>query len=105
MAVATAVLPFINGTEFILWTVTLFVTRIGASLVEIMNETYFFKHIESADTDILSLYKTTRPFSYLLAPALGVITLLLVPYKFIFLVLAAVVALGALVALRLTHAH
>ncbi|MEK7134756.1 MAG: MFS transporter [Patescibacteria group bacterium] len=105
MAVATAVLPFINGTEFILWTVTLFVTRIGASLVEIMNETYFFKHIESADTNILSLYKTTRPFSYLLAPALGVITLLLVPYKFIFLVLAAVVALGALVALRLTHAH
>ena len=105
MAAATATLPFIQGAEFIIWTVALFATRIGASLVEIMNETYFFKHIESADTDILSLFKTTRPFSYLLAPALGVVTLLLVPYKFIFLVLAIVVLAGAFVALRLTHAQ
>lgn len=105
MAAATATLPFIQGAEFIVWTVALFATRIGASLVEIMNETYFFKHIESSDTDILSLYKTTRPFSYLLAPALGVIALLLVPYKFIFLVLAVIVAVGAIVALRLTHAR
>ena len=101
MAAATMTLFFIKDAEFILWTVALFATRIGASLVEIMNETYLFKHIDSGDTGLLSFFRGTRPIAYLAAPVLGTLLLFVVSYRSLFIILSLIMIAGIFVALAL----
>jgi len=65
MAFSTMVIPFIAIASFALWTGILFVTRIGASLVEITTESYFFKHVKGDDANIISFFRMTRPVAYI----------------------------------------
>ena len=71
MALATGMIPFITTKSFWLWTITLLFTRIGATMVEIGSETYFFKKIDGTSVNFMSLYRTMRPFAYLIGPALA----------------------------------
>src|SRR5690606_23149335 len=41
MSISTISLFFITSSAFVVWSVALFLTRVGASAVEIMSETYF----------------------------------------------------------------
>jgi hypothetical protein len=49
----------------------MFVARIGAALVEITTESYFFKQTKEIDADLMSIFRVSRPFSYVIGPALG----------------------------------
>ncbi len=71
MALSTAMISFIDTKNFALWTTLLLVTRIGASIVEIMSETYFFKKIDGQSVGIMSMFRTMRPASYVLSPILA----------------------------------
>lgn len=95
MALATGMMAFIGTKSFFLWTATLFVSRIGASMVEIMSETYFFKKINPEQANVIGLFRTMRPSAYLVSPLVA--TLLFsfaLPLKYIFIVLALVMFLG-----------
>ncbi|MBI5138514.1 MAG: MFS transporter [Candidatus Vogelbacteria bacterium] len=94
MSVATISVSYITSASVIVWGIVLFITRTGASFIEIMNETYFFKKIRSTDRDIISLLRVGRPASYLLAPIAGGIALYFVPMQYIFLILGLIVLLG-----------
>ena len=54
MAGATGALTFITSTSIVVWTIALFMTRVGGSFTEIMSETYFFKQIDDGDVNIIS---------------------------------------------------
>lgn len=83
-----------TSADFVLWTAMLFFTRIGASFVEITTESYFFKHVNSKNQNILSIFRTTRPVGYILGPILGSILLFFVDQRFMFLSLAIIVLCG-----------
>jgi len=103
MAISTIFLSFINGAEFVLWAAALFTTRVGAALVEVMNETYFFKHVDGKQTEVISFFRNTRPVAYLMSPLLGTAVLAFVPIKFIFVILGAVMCVGIYIALRMNN--
>ena len=65
MALFTIAIPFISVPSFVLWAAILFCTRIGASMVEITTESYFFKHVQGDDADVISFFRMTRPFAYI----------------------------------------
>ncbi|MFH1402187.1 MAG: MFS transporter [Patescibacteria group bacterium] len=88
---ATIILSFITNANFWLWAFVLFITRVGASLVEIMSESYFFKHIDGKDADIISFFGITRPLAYLIAPVMASITLFFIDFRYIFFVLGFIV--------------
>lgn len=95
IALATGLVSFIEAKSILLWTVILFTTRIGASMVEIMSETYFFKKINSGKTNIIGLFRTMRPWAYLIAPLIA--TMLFsagLSIKYIFVVLAVIMFAG-----------
>ena len=52
MVVSTAWLSFITTPALVPWMVTMFLTRVGASLVETTTESYFFKQIEGSDASL-----------------------------------------------------
>ncbi len=87
MGMSTFAISQIATQSFILLAGILFMTRVGASLVEIMTESYFFKHVNEDDSDLISVFRATSPLSYLIGPLLGSLALFFVPFPAIFAIL------------------
>lgn len=89
----------------------LFITRVGASLVEVMSESYFFKHVHPDDVGSIGFFRNTYPFAYIVAPLLAIIILQFFDIHYLFIVLGilcitasvAVLFLGHLVPLKKHH--
>lgn len=92
-AVSLIVMPFL-GKVFLGWLLILFFSRVGASLIEIMTESYFFKHVGSKDTGLISIFRLTRPVSTVLGAGFGALALSVLSFGKVFFILALVVLLG-----------
>lgn len=68
MALSTFFIPFISSTNPLVWAGMLFLTRVGASFVEITSESYFFKHVDEKNPGLISLFRMARPFAYITVP-------------------------------------
>jgi MFS family permease len=102
LVISSAALSFVTGTSVILWTFLLLVLRVGASLVEIMTESYFFKHVDGDDSNTIALFRMARPVGYIIGPALGTVFLLFFPLNFVFLGLSVITLLGIYFSLNIT---
>ncbi len=93
MGTALLFMPFL-GHSFSYWMVVLLISRVGASLVEITTESYFFKKISADDIGFLGVFRLTRPLCIILGAVLG--TLILPHYSFagVFFVTALIVFWG-----------
>lgn len=101
MAISTAAMTFIDVKSFWVWALILFVTRIGASMVEIMGESYFFKKINENDINMISFFRMLRPMTYLVFPALASTLLLFINIKYLFLILGIFMLYGVKYSLAL----
>ncbi len=91
MGLATVVLTFIDSTSAITWAILLFLTRVGASMVEISTETYFFKKIDGEDTNLMSFFRITRPVAYTIGPAMASTLLIFTNVNYLFAILGGLV--------------
>jgi hypothetical protein len=94
MFISTFAIPFLTSATYLIWAAVLFATRIGASFVEISSETYFFKHVKEEDTGLISLFRMTRPISYVIAPLIALPVIYFFSYSASFCFLAFFVLLG-----------
>lgn len=94
ISLSTAVLTFITAKSIFIWATALFITRIGASAIEIMTETYFFKKIGAANSDILGFFRNSRPIAYVIGPAIATVVLSILDFKYIFFVLGCIMLVG-----------
>jgi len=101
VAVSTAILSFITGTSIFVWAGVLFLTRVGAAMLEVTNESFFFKHVHKEDTDELGFFRMIRPVSYLIAPVLASLFLFFFDLQYIFLGMGAIMLFGVVIAYRL----
>jgi predicted MFS family arabinose efflux permease len=88
MAVSTAWISFVNEPNVLLWILVMFVTRIGASFVEVTTEVHFFKRTNSTDAQIISFFRVTRPLAYLVGAIISSLALLYLPFNLLFVVIA-----------------
>jgi len=95
MALATISIYFIGSGSVAIWAIILFVTRIGAALIEILRDSYFFKKVDAYDVDIINFFRTSLPMAYIAATTLSSFVIFFLPIKFAF-VLTGLVALSAL---------
>lgn len=93
MGTALLIMPFL-GKNFGLWMALLFFSRVGASLVEIMTESYFFKKIKAHETGFLSIFRLVNPLSIIIGAALGAFVLSVFKFEALFFVTALIVAWG-----------
>lgn len=101
-AIFTAWMSFSESINPAWWAFLLLGTRIGASAMESMIETYFFKHIGGSDTVTLSFYRNLRPIAYLIAPIIASVALFFIDLQYTFLLLAIIVASGVFFSLSIT---
>lgn len=88
MAVSTAWISFVDTPDVLLWIIIMFVTRTGASFVEVTTEVHFFKNAKSSDAQIISFFRVTRPLAYLVGAIISSIALLYLPFNLLFVVIA-----------------
>ncbi|OIO32488.1 MAG: hypothetical protein COZ49_01620 [Candidatus Yonathbacteria bacterium CG_4_10_14_3_um_filter_47_65] len=103
ISISTVAIYFIDSTNFLVWTALLFVTRIGASIIEIMDESYFFKQIDGTDASLLEVFRNTHSLAYIISPIVAMIVLSLFgnDYRYLFLALGLIMATGLFQSLTL----
>jgi hypothetical protein len=79
----------------------IFLTRVGASLVEVTTESYFFKQVKGDDSSTISLFRLARPVANLAGVLVGSLSLLFLPFHLIFTVLAFVLVTGIFATIKL----
>lgn len=84
MAVSTAVIFFIASKSVLLWALILFCTRIGASLIEILRDSYFYKRIDCSDVDIINFFRSVRPAAYIIGLLIATPVVYFFEIRFIF---------------------
>jgi DHA1 family multidrug resistance protein-like MFS transporter len=99
MGVATLFVMRALSMTFWILAAVLFATRIGASIVEVMTESYFFKRVNHDDTGSIGFFRNTYPFAYIFAPLLGSAILAIAPMKLLFLILGIICFISVLVPL------
>jgi MFS family permease len=77
-----------------LWAAVLFLSRIGAALIEAMRETYFFKIVSVKDADDINIFRTTTPLGHTLGSLLAIGTLFFFPLQYLFLFLSIIMLSG-----------
>lgn len=101
MGLSTLAIPLLSTASFPLWAAVLFMTRVGAALVEAMVNSYLFKKIDAADAGAMQLFHTVRPAATIAAPVLGVAVIALAGVPALFAVLGVACFATLYPALRL----
>lgn len=102
MIIGFVILSFSVGTfAFLtdsvwLWIIAMFISRIGASLVEVTTESYFFKHTNGSDGHVISFFRMANPVAYISGPLVASLALLYLPFNLMFVVFGLWFLPGAL---------
>lgn len=102
LAITTMTLSFISTSSVVVWAAALFATRIGALMVEMGNEVYFFKHIDASNAAEVAAFRAIFPLAFAVGPFLGAVLLLFVPFYAIFASIGAIMLLGLVTTRTLT---
>ena len=102
MALSVALIPFITEKSLVLWATILFVSRIGASIVEVSTETYFFKHVKSTNAGYISLFRMTKNMSFLVVPAIAGLAIYTISIEYSWIILALIMLIGVRYTRKLT---
>lgn len=92
--ISTVSIFFITSMNVLLWALVLFMTRVGASMIETAGEIYFFDHIDDQDANLLSIYRDMYPIAYIIAPTIATLIFLVLPFKYLFIILGLILSVG-----------
>lgn len=101
LAITASWMSFMTTIAILPWMVLLFMTRVGAALVEATTEVYFFKHTKGDDADTISFFRLLRPLASVVGALLGSVCLLYLPFNLIFVVLGFVMVPGIFFTIQL----
>jgi MFS family permease len=102
LAISVGGIAAMAGASVLAWMVLMFTSRLGASLVEVTTESYFFKQVRGEDASLMTVFRLTRPTANLVGALLGSACLLFLPFAMAFVVLGLILACGVFITSTLT---
>lgn len=90
----TIAISFLTSNNIVIWAFILFMTRIGASIIETNSEIYFFSNTDDEDAYLIGLYRDMNPVAYIIAPILATIIFFILPIKYLFVVLGIIMMIA-----------
>ena len=100
-ALATIPIASLTSQSFAVWAGLLFLTRVGASAIESMKETYLFKKVSAGDLGVISLSRLTIPLAYLTGSLASIIMLQFFSLLSLFIFISFLLLLGLYFSLTL----
>jgi MFS family permease len=102
---STFTISLLVTNSLIIWAIILFITRVGASIIETTSETYFFTHIKEEDAYLLGTFRDMNPVAYIIAPLIATFVFIFLPFEYLFIVLSLILTIGLYIIPRLKHNH
>lgn len=94
MILGTAIFALLSVPLLLAYVFALFIARLGASMVEEMSSSYFYKQIDHTQADLISIFTNTRNIALISGPLIGSITLSLFSLQIVFFVLVGILVLS-----------
>jgi MFS family permease len=100
LCLSVLIMPYL-GQSLVIWAIVLFVSRIGASFIEITTDSYFFKQVGPHHVGLISIFRLSRPVGLMLGSLVGALVSATLPQTSIFLILAIFILFGLRQSFRL----
>ncbi|MFH2097567.1 MAG: MFS transporter [bacterium] len=81
------IMALLESTNPVIWAMVLFLSRVGAAIIEAMRESYFFKTVDVKDIDYINFFRNIGPAGYLIGSGLGILILSFFSIQMLFLIL------------------
>jgi len=94
IGIATMFISLITVKNVWIWCFVLFMTRVGAAMVEVMVDVYFFKKVDASKIHLISLFRTARPIAYIISPIIGTILFTFAGIEALFITLGFIMLYG-----------
>lgn len=101
LGISTLSLYFIESSSFTVWLGILMLTRVGASVVDILRDSYFYKKVDAGDIDLIDFFRTTGPVAFIIVPVVASVSFFFFSMNSIFILVGSSVLLGVIPALGL----
>lgn len=101
MGLSTFLFFYGSSEDIFIWAVILFATRVGAALIEILRDSYFYKQIDGSEADLIDFFRTSSSVGYVAAAVFSSLILWILPLKFVFLFLSLIIFSALWPALKL----
>jgi MFS family permease len=101
----TMLIPFVVSSSLVVWALILLGTRIGASFIEEMSSTYFYKKVHPDEAGVITLFNVgTRSAALIIVPLIAFVLFSVVglPPSYIFFV-SGIFLITGIVAVRKLH--
>lgn len=105
IGLSSVVVAMLGVASLLSWAVVLFVTRVGAASVEVLRDSYFYKHIDGNDADVIAFFRTSRPVGNVAAALIATGLLLYFPIPAMFWAVAVVAFAALFSAMYLTDSE
>ncbi len=105
ISISTLIISGVTVKNIALWSLILFFTRVGASIIETTSEVYFFTHIKEEEAYLLGVFRDMGPLSFIIAPLIGTLVFIFLPFKYIFVVVGILLLIGLHFIPKLKHDH
>ena len=94
MSVVSMAIGLTTSSSIFVWILLLTISRIGASLVETMVFTYYFKKIASKDIGLITVFSNIRTLAIIAVPVIGiVVSPLVITYPSLMFILISILLL------------
>jgi MFS family permease len=100
-ALSTCALAFPLPPIALVFAGTLFMTRVGASIIEVGCESAFFKEVSEKDTALIGTLRMAVPLAFIIAPLLGALVFSFGSTQLLYGILAGILFIAMLYAFRL----
>jgi len=101
MSASTSYIYFATSGGVLFWSLTLFATRIGAAIVEVLRDSYFYKQVDGKDVDLIDFFRTASSIGHIFSTLLAALLLIFFPLKLAFLLIAIFVLTSLIPAFNL----
>jgi len=100
-AMTTLSFGLFSSESMIFWGVLLFLSRVGAAGIEVLRDSYFYKHVEGDDDDLIAFFRTAYPAANIVGSVLAIPLLLLFPLQSVFILVTIVLLFSLYSAFRI----
>jgi MFS family permease len=100
---STISLFLIKENTVFIWASLLFMTRVGGATLEVMSDSYFFKHIKPENEEYIGVYRSASPVAYIIAPLIAIMFFAFIPsFNFIYLILGGLMLSGVYISSKIS---
>lgn len=104
MVASVSIIPHL-GNNIALWALVLFMTRMGASIVQTTTEVYFFTHVKEEDAYLFGIYRDMDPLAHIVGPLVASLIIIAFPFVYLFFALTLILIVAFYFIPQLKHNH